>query len=158
MWTLFNLAGKTGKTILILVDVVMKLGRLAVAIDNISDVGITAFRAATSAGRGLAIAGVVFSVIMLPIDMIFFGISIKKLKDNEKASQAEEIRSWLEQDLPDEVYISKVVGKLKSGLFNFVREVKTHAHDKDNKSIVESELQLKVALEEVKEMITNELL
>ena len=150
VWKWYHIAGKTGKSVIVIVDIVVKLARLAVAVDNISDIGVNAFRAAGTAGRGLAIAGVVFSAILLPIDMIFFGISIKKLKDEEKSKQADIIREWLDQELPDKDEISRIVGKLKTTLLEFVSDIKNGGNSED---LSDGEAKLKNALEEIKLMI-----
>ena len=150
VWKWYHIAGKTGKSVIVLVDIVVKLARLVVAIDNVSDIGVNAFRAAGAAGRGLAIAGLVINVILLPIDMVFFGISIKKLKDNEKSEQANIIRAWLDQGLPDKAEITGIVGRLKATLLEFVADIKNGGNAEN---LDDGELKLKNALEEIKSMI-----
>lgn len=150
VWKWYHIAGKTGKSVFVIVDIVVKLARLAVVVDNVSDIGVTAFRAASTAGRGLAIAGVVFSAIMLPIDIVFFGISIKKLKEDEKSKQAVIIRDWLEQQLPDESEITRIVDILKITLLEFIDDIKNGG---DAERLSDGELRLKNALEEIKAMI-----
>ena len=114
-----------------------------------------AFQVAGTAGRSLAIAGVVFSAILLPIDMVFFGISLKKLRDEEKSKQAEEIRAWLEQSLPDEEQISQVVARLKQALLDFIKKVRSQSIEHDEESVSESEERLRLTLEEIKSMIES---
>ena len=155
MQSYYNLTGMAGKSVLIIVDVVLKLTRLAVAVDNVVDVSMSAFRAATTAGQTIAIAGVVFSAVFLPIDMIFLGINIKKLKDREKASQAQAIREWLDQKLPNEEEIDNIVVKLQDHLFTFISKIKTYH---DQKDVIVFENELKLALEEVKEIMTTDFL
>lgn len=150
--------GTNSKSIIVLVDIVVKIARLAVVIDTVSDVGKTAFQVAGTAGKSLAITSVVFSAVLLPIDMVFFGISIKKLRDDEKCKQAEEIRAWLDQDLPDQHQISKLVDKLTCVLLNFIKKVRAHAHAKDESILVESEEMLKQTLEEIKAMIDSDIM
>ena len=154
VWKWYHYVGKTGKSVLVIVDVVVKLARLAVAIDNVSDVTATVFRTAGAAGRGLAIAGVVFSAILLPIDMVFFGISIKKLKDDEKSAQANAIRDWLEQDLPSSKEIEEIVGKLRTTLLEFTEDIR---NGKDEQSLNEGEQKFINALEEIKLMIEQKI-
>lgn len=150
--------GTNGKSIIVLVDIVVKIARLAVVTDNVSDVGKTAFQLAGTAGKSLSIASVVFSAVLLPIDMVFFGINIKKLRDDEKCKQAEEIRTWLDQDLPDQHQISKLVDKLKCVLLDFIKKVRAHTHVKDENILVESEEMLKQTLEEIKAMIDSNIM
>lgn len=152
---LFKLSGMVGKSVLILVDVVMKLTRLVVAVENVVEVGMSAFRAATTAGQTIAIAGVVFSVIFLPIDMIFFGISIKKLKNKEKAAQAQAIREWLDQKLPNDEEIDGIVQRLQDHLLNFISKIKTYHGQRD---FTEFENELNSAFEGVEKIMTTEFL
>ncbi|XP_066930743.1 uncharacterized protein [Clytia hemisphaerica] len=154
VWKWYHYVGKTGKSVLVIVDVVVKLARLAVAIDNVSDVTATVFRTAGAAGRGLAIAGVVFSAILLPIDMVFFGISIKKLKDDEKSAQATSIRDWLDQDLPSSKEIEEIVGRLRTTLLKFTDDIR---NGKDEQSLNEGEQKFINALEEIKLMIEQKI-
>ena len=151
-WGIQNRVGTASRTILLITDAVVKLARLGVAAENLGDGVATAFRMAGAAGRGLAIAGVVINIVLLPIDMIFFGISIKNII--EKCQQASAIRSWLSQKLPDESEVDEFVTKLQDSVLDFSSDVR----GQKSKEIIEQRQEdLKKALNEIKEMVEQKL-
>lgn len=156
IWRQLTFQTHAGKSILSLVDVVMKLARLSVAFENVSDIGVTAYRAASTAGRGLAIAGVVFSAVLLPIDMIFFGIHVRNLSIKEKSAQGVEIRKWIEQDLPNVKEVNDIVVQLRNALQEFIESLRTNDNSKEKDAVTESEKKFKDALKLVEDLITQD--
>lgn len=151
-WGIRHRVGTASRTLLLLTDAVVKLARLGVAAENIGDVAANAFRLAGAAGRGLAIAGVVINIILLPIDMVFLGISIKNII--QKSEQAKAIRDWLNQNLPDENEIDEFVTKLQDSVLDFSSDVRGQ---KSKETIDQRQEDLKTALNEIKEMVEEKL-
>ncbi|XP_066930276.1 uncharacterized protein [Clytia hemisphaerica] len=147
-----HVLGTAGRTLLLLTDVVVKLARLGVAAENIGDVAANVFRLAGAAGRGLAIAGVVINIVLLPIDMVFLGISIKNII--QKSQQAKAIRDWLNQNLPDENEIDEFVTKLQDSVLDFSSDVRGQ---KSKETLEQRQEDLKTALNEIKEMVEKKL-
>ena len=143
-----------GKSVLILADIVMKVVRITALFDDGADVAANAFRAANVAGKGIAIAGAVINIVLLPIDAIMFGICVKKLTDGEKAALAESIRAWLNQDLPNDEEIDAVVTRLSSIVSDLVLGLRTISGEEEHIIFIESQGdQLKGVLDEINNLI-----
>ena len=72
------------------------------------------------------------------------------MKEDENSKQAVIIRDWLEQQLPDESEITRIVDILKITLLEFIDDIKNGG---DAERLSDGELRLKNALEEIKAMI-----
>lgn len=144
------------KQILNLVDFVMKMVRISVATGDAAADGVaTAYRLAGTASRGLAIAGVVFSAVLLPVDAIYFGISVKALAKKEKCELATQIRKWLEEELPADETIHTALDILKNATIEHGRSAKLGAKADDG-VFEKSKKNLEEALNTVNKLINKD--
>ncbi|XP_071809816.1 uncharacterized protein [Asterias amurensis] len=116
-----------GKNILNVVNFVADMVEVSsVTLEAAGGVGQSAFKAATAAGKGVAIAGVVLSVVTIPIDFCMIISSAKCLQEKTVPQVAQGICGIVEElACPTEKEIQLSISEMKCRQLNFLLETKT---------------------------------
>lgn len=143
-----------GRQTIHLAEVILRFVRIGIiSSDAVADGVTPIFRLAGTAGRSLMAVGAAFNIALFPVDLAFFGIGIRDLINDKKATQSEETRQWLTEELPDDQLIESVMKKLKDAMIEHSRILKEYSKKDTEDKREESEKKLNKEFNDAKDLI-----